>query len=398
MDGPPEELLWVLLDALGDELPAALKLREALHANPELAHQERRTANLLAGFLGATDSGRLAGTGLWARVGPDGTPAVAVRAELDALPLKEETGVDFASTNGQMHACGHDVHMAALAALFRAAGRVENLLPRRFLALYQPSEEAYPSGAEMIVQEGDLIGDVAAVVGAHVHPDVPWGAVSAGPGPINASCDNFRISIEGSGGHGAYPHLANDPIAVLSHVVVGLQTLVNRRLDPTHPAVFSVGWLRAGTAENVIPRLAEAGGTLRVLDARDREPLRTAAREFIEGTAHAFGCVAEVEVIEGEPATVNDPTLSEAAGALVPRAGLDLAPVMRTCGSDDFGFYGRVAPTLMCFVGLKDAAGTEQLPLHHPRFLPPGPAVEAVARAQAVAFVAACAATNRQDA
>lgn len=395
--GPSEALLRALLDALEDELPAAFTLREELHASPELGHRERRTAKLLAEFLGARDSGRLAGTGLWARIGPEGQPTVAVRAELDALPLREETGVAFASTNGLMHACGHDVHMAALAALFRAARRVEALLPRRFLALYQPSEEAYPSGAEMIVREGGLIGDVTAIVGVHVHPDVPWGAASAGPGPINASCDNFRISIEGDGGHGAYPHLANDPIPVLSHVVLGLQTLVSRRLDPTHPAVFSVGWLRAGTAENVIPRFAEAGGTLRVLDARDREPLRAAARELIERTARAYGCVAKVEVTEGEPVTANDPALSEAASDLMPRAGLELAPTMRSCGSDDFGFYGRVAPTLMCFVGLKDATSTEQFPLHHPRFLPPGRAVEAVARAQAAAFVAACATTDRHD-
>lgn len=395
-DGLAKALLQALLDALEEELPAALELREELHASPELGHRETKTAKLLAEFLGAEDSGRLAGTGLWARVGPDGQPAVAVRAELDALPIKEETGAAFASTNGLMHACGHDVHMAALAALFRAARRVEALLPGRLLALYQPNEESYPSGAEMIVREGGLIGEVAAVVGAHVHSEIPWGAASVGPGPINASCDNFRISIEGDGGHGAYPHLANDPIPALSHVVVGLQTLVSRRLDPTHPAVFTVGWLRAGTAENVIPRSAEAGGTLRVLDARDREPLRATARELIEGTARAYGCVAKVEVTEGEPVTVNDPELSEAASALMPQVGLDPALTMRSCGSDDFGFYGRVAPTLMSFVGLKGSPGTENLPLHHPRFLPPSRAVEAVARAQAAAFVAAaCAATNR---
>jgi amidohydrolase len=213
--------------------------------------------------------------------------------------------------------------------------------------------------------------------------------VSVEAGPVNASSDNLRITVEGAGGHGAYPHRAHDPILALSHAVVALQSLVSRRLDPTHAAVFSVGWVRAGTAENVIPNVAEAGGTLRALDPADREPLREMAREIVAYTARAHGCTARVEVIEGEPATVNDPALAEAARSLLPEAGFELAPAMRSCGSDDFGFYGSVSPTLMLFVGLKDGPDTPNVPLHHPRFLPPEEAVWAVARAQAVAFTAA---------
>ncbi len=133
------------------------------------------------------------------------------------------------------------------------------------------------------------------------------------------------------------------------------------------------------------------GGTLRVLEPEDREPLREAACDLIENTARAHGCAATVEVTEGEPATVNDPALAEAARSLLPEAGLDLAPPMRSCGSDDFGFYGLAAPALMMFVGLKDGPGIHNLPLHHPRFLPPDEAVGAVARAQAVAFTSATA-------
>jgi metal-dependent amidase/aminoacylase/carboxypeptidase family protein len=153
--------------------------------------------------------------------------------------------------------------------------------------------------------------------------------------------------------------------------------------------VFSVGWTRAGTTENVIPSVAEAGGTLRVLQPEDREPLRGAARDLIEATARAHGCVATVEITEGEPTTVNDPALTERARSLLPGAGFGLAPPMRSCGSDDFGFYGRVAPALMMFVGLEGGPGKGDFPLHHPRFLPPEEAVGAVARAQAVAFTAA---------
>ena len=383
------DLLRALLHSLEAEIPAAVALRERLHAIPEPSHGEGETAALIAKALGAESVPRVAGTGLVARAGPGGDHAVAVRAELDALPIEEATGAPFAATNGLMHACGHDVHMAALAALFRAARRIEDRLPRPLLALYQPSEEAYPSGAEIVVREGALAGAAGAVVAVHVHPGVPWGAVSVEAGPVNASCDNLRISIEGVGGHGAYPHLARDPIVALSHAIVALQSLVSRRLDPMHAGVFTVGWTRAGTAENVIPGVAEAGGTLRVLQPEDREPLREAARELIEATARAHGCVATVEVTEGEPTTVNDPALATAARSLLPEAGFDLAPPMRSCGSDDFGFYGRVAPALMMFVGLKGGPGMQDLPLHHPRFLPPSEAVGAVAGAQAVAFTVA---------
>jgi amidohydrolase len=384
----PVDLLRMLLHSLEGELPRALELRERLHMIPEPSHGEHATSGLVAEALGTGSVEVVARTGLLARVGLPGE-AVAVRAELDALPIEEETGSSFASTNGLMHACGHDVHMAALAALFRAAGRIEGSLRKPLAALFQPSEEAYPSGADLVVREGVLEGETGAVVAAHVHPDVPWGSVSVEAGPVNASSDNLRVVVEGSGGHGAYPHRAHDPVLALSHSIVALQSLVSRRLDPTHAAVFSVGWIRAGSAENVIPGVAEAGGTLRTLDPEDREPLRSVAREIVENTARAHGCTARVEVIEGEPATVNDPALADTAHSLLTEAGFEPAPPMRSCGSDDFGFYGLTSPTLMLFVGLEGAPNTPNVPLHHPRFLPSDEAVGAVARTQAVAFTAA---------
>ena len=388
MRGEEVDFLPKLLRALEHELPDAVKLRERLHAVAEPSHEEHATARLVAEALGAQGAERVLRTGLMARVGPPG-PAVAVRAELDALPIQEETGVPFAATGGSMHACGHDVHMAALVALFRAAARIERSLPRPLLALFQPSEEAYPAGADLIVREGALVGKTDAIVAAHVHPEVPWGTLSVEAGPVNASSDNLRITVEGSGGHGAYPHRARDPILALSHVVVALQSLVSRRLDPMHAAVFSVGWVRAGTAENVIPDVAEAGGTLRVLDPEDREPLRIKALRIVETAARAHDCTASVEVTRGEPATVNDGVLAGAARSLLPAAGFEKAPAMRSCGSDDFGFYGKTSPTLMMFAGIKDAPGTPNVPLHHPRFLPSDEAVGAIARAQAIAFAAA---------
>ena len=382
------DLLETLLHSLEEELPRALELRERLHMIPEPSHGEHATSGFVAEALRTRSVEPIARTGLLARVGPPGE-SIVVRAELDALPIEEETDSSFAATNGFMHACGHDVHMAALAALFRAAGRSEGSLPKPLAALFQPSEEAYPSGADLVVREGVLEEETGAVVAAHVHPDVPWGSVSVEAGPVNASSDNLHITVEGTGGHAAYPHRVHDPILALSHAVVALQSLVSRRLDPMHAAVFSVGWMRAGSAENVIPGVGEAGGTLRALDPADRQPLRRMACEIVENTARAHGCVARIDVTEGEPATVNDPALAEAALSLLPEAGFQPAPAMRSCGSDDFGFYGRTSPTLMLFVGLKNGSGTQNVPLHHPRFLPSNEAVRAVARAQAVAFTAA---------
>ena len=384
------EVLDLLLEGIEEELPLALALRERLHANPEPSHRELGTARLVAEALGEDGARPVAGTGLLTRTGPPDAEAVVVRAELDGLPVREETGAPFAATNGMMHACGHDVHMAALVALFRAARRVGGLLPMPLATLYQPSEEAYPSGADLVVRGGALAHEAAAVVAAHVHPDLPWGTASVEAGAVNASSDNLRIIVRGEGGHGAYPHRARDPILALSHVLVALQSVVSRRLDPMHPGVLSVGWTRAGSAENVIPGAAEAGATLRVLAPEDRRPLREAAREIVEHTARAHGCVGRVEVTEGEPATVNDPALADAARSLLGAAGLDLAPPMRSCGSDDFGFYGGVAPSLMAFVGLRGAPDAPQAPLHHPRFLPPEEAVVVVARTQMVAYLAAC--------
>ena len=385
-----EDVLAPLLEELAGEIEHAVELRHRLHAEPELSHQEHRTVVTVGEALGRADAERVAATGLLLPV-VRGRGGVVVRAELDGLPIEEETGAPFAAVGGRMHACGHDVHMAALAAVVRAAARVD--LPVPLLALFQPSEEAYPSGAAEIVEEGALReAQVAAVVAAHIHPDVPWGAVSADAGAVNASADNFRIVLEGAGGHAAYPHRIRDPVLALSQVVVSLQQVVSRRIDPMRPVVFSVTQFRAGSAPNVIPDKAEARGTFRVLDRGDRKALIAAVEEVVEHTARAHGCTARVEVSEGEPAVVNDPGLAEAARRALREVGFEVGPTMRSCGSDDFGYYQEVAPTLMLFVGLGGGGKEEVRPLHHPAFLPPDEAVEAVARAQAAAYAAAAAA------
>jgi amidohydrolase len=383
-----ERLLDRLFEGVRDELAGAADLRERLHARPELSNREHETAATVLRALGADAARRVAGTGIMTRLGPAGRGAVAVRAELDAVHVRERTGAAFAAAGETMHACGHDVHMAALVALFRAARRIETLLPAPLVALFQPSEEDYPSGAGQLLEDGDLDG-IDSVVAAHVHPDLPAGAVTADDGPVNAASDNFLVTLRGHGGHAAYPHRSQDSIVALAELVLALQTLVSRTVDPLHGAVVTVGRLEAGSAENVIPETAGAAGTIRALDPDDRRLLQRRLREMTEHIAAAHGCRAEVAFTHGEPAIVNDPALTAAVRPLLERAGAGPGHSLRSCGSDDFGFYGAAARLLLVFVGMDPAPGARRVGLHHPEFLPAHETLEAVARAQACAYVAA---------
>jgi amidohydrolase len=382
-----DPLLARLLEAVERELPRAVALRRRLHAEPELAHAEERTAASVAAEL-PVRSETIAGTGLFAHVGPAGSP-VAVRAELDGLPVRELTGAPFAATGEAMHACGHDVHMAALVALARAAHGLGETLPAPLLAVFQPSEEAYPSGAQQLA-EGPLAALApVAVVAAHVHPELPWGAVALDPGTINASCDAFEIVVEGEPSHGAYPHRGRDPILAIAQVVVALHAQASRRIDPLSPASLTVGVLEGGSAENVIPARACARGALRAHRPQDRLALREMVEEVAGAVAAAHGCRASVQLVPGEPALENDPGIVTLARDLLASAGFTAAPEWRSCGSDDFAFFGALAPLAMAFVGLDGADGFTVRPLHHPELLPPDDAVGAVARAQAVLYVGA---------
>jgi amidohydrolase len=400
-----DALLGRLLAAIEHELPRAVELRHRLHAEPELAHAEQRTAASVAAELPVA-SEAVAGTGLFALVnlggsapapaagGGFGIAPVAVRAELDGLPIREHTGAPFAASGEAMHACGHDVHMAALVALARAAHGLGEALPAPLLAVFQPSEEAYPSGAQQLA-EGPLAALApAAVVAAHVHPEQRWGTIALDPGTVNASCDAFAIVVEGEPSHGAYPHHGRDPILALAQVVVALHAQASRRIDPLSPASLTVGVLEGGSAENVIPARACARGALRAHATQDRLALREMLAEVAGAVAAAHGCRASVELVPGEPALENDPGIVARARELLTRADLTTAPEWRSCGSDDFAFFGALAPVAMAFVGLDGADGFSPRPLHHPELLPPDAAVGAVARVQAVLYMAAAAASR----
>ncbi|HUA41322.1 MAG TPA: M20 family metallopeptidase [Streptosporangiaceae bacterium] len=372
-----------LTSAVAAELTVATALRHDLHCQPDLSGAESATAAAVATAMGFPDAPEVAGTGRLIRIGPASGPCIAIRAELDALPVPERSTAPWASENGAMHACGHDVHLAALTALGRAARQAE--LPVALLAVLQPREEAAPSGALDIATSAEFAAnEPAAVIGVHLQHQLPAGSVAAAAGTINAATDDFEITVRGPGGHAGYPHLAADPILALCQSVVTLQHLISRRIDPTHAAVLSVGTLQAGHAPNVIPATATAHGTIRTLDTRDRQLLRAAVGEVVADVCRAHGCEGTVTVVPAEPALVNDPDLTAACQTLLGDAGFVVDTEFRSCGADDFSYYGRAAPSVMLFAG----SGTP-VSLHHPEFLPADDRIGDVANVMVAGYFAA---------
>jgi len=385
---PAGTALAALLQAADQELPAAVALRRELHASPELGGHETRTAGRVAAALGEPGAPSVT-TGRLLRMGAAGGPSVAIRAELDALPLAEQTPVAWASRNGASHSCGHDVHLAALTAAGLAVRRVGGPLP--LVAVLQPREESQPSGAQDLVGSPQLEAqDVRAMIGVHVHPHVARGQVSVGPGPVNAAYDEITITVRGHGGHAAYPHVTRDPVIAAAHVILALQHLISRRTDPMHSAVLTIGTVQAGAAANVIPEQVVLTGSLRTFEPADRESLRSAVGTTARATAEAYECTAQATFIQGEPVLDNDPALAAAAADCLIQAGFGVVESLRSCGSDDFAYYCTRYPSLMMFVGVGQPGDTDAPGLHHPAFLPREEAVGDVARAMLAGYVAAC--------
>jgi amidohydrolase len=363
-------------------LPDAIALRHALHEAPAVGGYEAPTAQAVVDWIGLGDGEVVAGTGRLLRtVGGTGT-AIAVRAELDALPVVEETNVPWASTNGAMHACGHDVHLAGLAAVVRAASDLD--LPRPLVALLQPREEGVDSGAKDVIDEGGLEG-VEAVVAAHVQPRVETGVIAVTPGPVNASMDSFRVEVEGRGGHSGYPHTVDDSVLAMSATVVALQQVAARRIDPTAGVACMVTQVRAGSADNVVPSRAVCSGTVRTMRPQDREAAHRAIEEIATSIAAGHGCRAEVSIERGEPVLANDVGLAVRAGEILTELGHAVDPTFRSFGSDDFSAYCEVVRGLMAFVG----TGAERGGLHDASYLPDDAYVATVADALIAGYCAA---------
>ncbi len=359
-------LLDAWRDACRREIPDAVELRHELHQEPRVAGDESDTAERVADAIGAGPGRVVARTGRLVTVAGRpgaGTPAVAMRTELDGLPVRERTSAPWAATTGLMHACGHDVHMAALVAACRSAREID--LPVPLVAVLQPREEGADSGAADVVAEGGLDG-IGAIVAAHVQPQLPAGVVGVTPGPVNAGTDEFTITVHGRGGHSGYPHTVDDSVLALSAIVVSLQQLAARRIDPVVGVACMVNQLRAGSANNVVPDVATGSGTVRTMSAADRGRAHQALRDIATHVAAAHGCSVDVRIDIGEPPLVNGAALARATAALLEQGGHAVSTEFRSFGSDDFSHYGSRARILMAFVG----TGAEHGGLHDPAFLP----------------------------
>jgi amidohydrolase len=369
-------------------------LRRAIHAEPELGLETPKTL--------AKVKAELADLPLEWREGSSCTGAVAVlnagksgrsvllRGDMDALPMPEETGLDFASTvPGRMHACGHDTHTAMLAGAARILAARADALPGEVRFMFQPGEEGY-HGARFMLDDKLLDPLPEAAFALHIMPNAPHGAIASRAGTLLASADMLEIAVVGRGGHASMPHQTRDPVPVACEIVMALQAMITRRFEATEAVVVTVTQLDAGTAHNVIPDRALLKGTIRTLSPEKRQAVWADIRRVAENIAAAHDCSAEVTVTEGFPPTVNDTravTLAEAVATSLPDGEfMHLpAPIM---GAEDFSYVLEKVPGMMAFLGVagEGADHTQCCGIHSTRMV-----VDETVLPRGTAFLAGCA-------
>lgn len=346
--------------------------RRYLHAHPELSFQETGTSRYIQSHLARLGIPYTvpAGTSVVGLIeGRRPGKTVAIRADIDALPIQEENTFEFRSTRpGVMHACGHDGHTAILMGVAELLAAKPDF-PGRIKLVFQQAEEQPPGGARALVEAG-VLADVDHVIGPHLISDIPTGRAAILDGAQMASADNFTARFVGKGGHGAAPHQTIDATVVAASAIVNLQTVVSRRVDPLLPAVVTVGEMRSGSAPNIIAQVATLRGTMRALDDATRELLHAEVRRVLEATATTFGAGVEVEMEWGYPVLVNHPheaeLFREVAREVLGADGLqETRPFM---GGEDFAYYLRERPGAFLFLGCRNEAKGSCWPHHHPRF------------------------------
>lgn len=365
-----------LRDVIDREKDGIVEIRHDLHRHPELMFEEHRTSGVVAEELGRLAiehiTGLAGGTGVlgWLPATMPNARTVALRADMDALPIHEETGLEYASTTpGKMHACGHDGHTAILLGVARTLSQLYER-PNHVLFVFQPAEEG-GGGGDRLCQEGALAGRLIGektdvIYGLHGWPARPEGSFSTKIGALMASTDQFYVTLRGRGGHAAAPEETKDPIVALGHCITALQTLVSRNIGAVQSAVLTIGTVKAGTATNIIPESAEFTGTIRTVDPAVRTKMKDRFDQVVQGAASAFGIGAEVQWEPGYPVTVNDEWATERffqiAGS---EAKVEPHPKM---GAEDFSYYGAHAPACFYFVGLARPGETDSPGLHTPQF------------------------------
>ncbi|MEY9782485.1 M20 aminoacylase family protein [Sinorhizobium fredii] len=358
---------------IGNALPELVAIRRDLHAHPELGLEERRTSAYIAGHLealGYTVTTGLAKTGVVGTLrNGTGPRSIGIRADIDALPIHEETGLDYASrTPGLMHACGHDGHTAMLLGAARALAERRNFNGTVHL-IFQPAEENF-GGAKIMIDEG-LFDQFPcdAVFALHNEPNLPFGQFALREGPIGAAVDEARITVHGRGGHGAEPQETADPIVCGASIVMALQTIVSRNIHPMDPTVVTVGAFHAGSASNIIPERAEIVVGIRSFDPAVRDELERRIRMIAEAQAASFGMRATVNYQRSYDATINHKAETDFVRDLAIRfagVGKVVDPARPYMGSEDFAYMLKERPGTYFFLGSRVTG--EEKPLHHPGY------------------------------
>jgi len=357
--------------------PEVQSIRHHIHAHPELSFEEYNTSAFVAGKLaewGIPHTTGVAGTGIIALIeGKNpGKKCVALRAELDALPIKEANTVDYRSQNdGVMHACGHDVHTSCLLGAARILFDTRNEWEGTIKLIIQPGEEKHPGGASLMIAAGALENPKPeAILALHVYPHLPCGTVGFRSGQYMASADEVYITIEGKGGHAALPHQTIDPITIAAQVIVGLQQVISRKGNPLIPSVLTFGSIQAGFATNVIPDKVELLGTFRTMNEKWRYEAHQWIKDITEQTCAAYGAKAIVDIPAGYPSLFNDPALTaKAEGWARTYMGDENVRTldMRMAG-EDFSFYTHQVPGCFFRIGTQGPDNTFAAPVHNAHF------------------------------
>lgn len=349
-----------------------IQWRRHIHEHPELSFEEYRTANFVDSLLrsfGNIEVSRPTKTSVLGilRGGKPGK-TIGLRADMDALPVQEETHLPFSSkVDGVSHACGHDAHTAILLGTASVLSSMKDTLPGTVYFIFQPGEEKAPGGAQGIIKSGALKG-VDAIFGLHLTPNFPTGHIGILPiGAASTASDGFLLTIHGKGSHGSMPQLGIDPIVVGSDLILSLQTIVSRNVDPEEMAVISVGKFQAGNASNVIPPTAELGATIRTVSDTTRHLIAQRVKEMVEYTAKAYGATYDLNYIFSYPSIENNAALCELARRAAIRAigAAKVESVPRMPASEDFSYYKEVAPICFILLGVGDGPAN-----HNPQFNP----------------------------
>ncbi|PEJ07472.1 M20 peptidase aminoacylase family protein [Bacillus wiedmannii] len=343
-----------------------ISIRRNLHEHPELSYEEFETTKTIKNWLeekNITIINSSLETGVIAEIpGNNSGPIIAIRADIDALPIQEETNLPYASKiPGKMHACGHDFHTAAIIGAAYLLKEKESSLSGTVRFIFQPAEES-SNGACKVIEAGHLHG-VQAIFGMHNKPDLPVGTIGIKDGPLMAGVDRFEIEIHGVGTHAAVPDAGVDPIVASSQIVMALQTIVSRNISSSHNAVVSVTNIHSGNTWNVIPEKATLEGTVRTFQTETREKIPALMKRIIQGVSDALGVKTEFRFYAGPPAVQNDTSLTNLSSQVAEKMNLNIISPTPSMAGEDFSFYQQEIPGSFVFMG---TSGTHEW--HHPAF------------------------------